>query len=172
MVVEERRHIIDLSFHEDEVKLAKKMMDTLRTTMEFLYYLMEHRHTPAFTMILLSTENLHLGSLLQQWKRQTDILVEIDKENNIYIIICQATDAEGARQFAEIILSNISIYKGSSTYCVATELNSTHNSIQDVVFKMVEKYMLIKQKEEANKIYFTRVMKGTKLFDSNITYTA
>jgi len=108
---------------------------------------------------------------LQQWKRQTDILVEIDKENNIYMIICQATDTEGARKFAEIVLSNIAIYKGSTTYCVATEVPSIQNSIQDVLFKMVEKYILVKQNKESNKIYFTRAMKGSKLFDDDISYS-
>ncbi len=168
---EERRHIVEPSFHEDEIKLAKKMMDKLRTTMEFLYYMMNHRPTtPPFTMLLISTEDIHLETMLPQWKRHTDILVEIDKEKNTYVLICQATDSEGARNFSEILLSNIHIYKESSTYCIATEVSSPVHSIQDILFKMVEKYMIAKQNKDDNKIIFTRAMKGSKLFEDTVTY--
>ncbi len=43
MVRVERRDKNDLSFHEDEIKLAKIIMDEARTTLEFLYYLMAHK---------------------------------------------------------------------------------------------------------------------------------
>ena len=86
MVTLERRHTNDLSFHEDEIKLAKTMMDEVRTTLEFLYYLMDHRKNLFVTMILLSADNVQLKSLLQKSKRQTDILLEIDKENNLYML--------------------------------------------------------------------------------------
>ena len=167
---EERRDLLDLSFHETEVKLAKKMIDTLRTSMEFLYYLMDHRDTPAFTMILLSTENLKLNTLLPLWKRQSDLLFELDEEKNIYVLICQSTDTKGAKKFVDILLSNISVYKSSKTYCVGTELYSTENSIQDVVFKLVEQYMITKRDNDANKIVFTRVMKDSRLFENNVIY--
>jgi len=40
-MLDERRTNLEISFHEDEVKLAEVMMDKLRTTVEFLYYLMD-----------------------------------------------------------------------------------------------------------------------------------
>ncbi|SFV59132.1 hypothetical protein MNB_SV-8-257 [hydrothermal vent metagenome] len=157
MVTNERRHNTDIAFHEDEVKLAKRMMDTLRTTVEFLYYLMDHRNRASFTMILISTDGLKLDTMLQNWKRETDILFEIDKTNNVYVLICQSTDHEGAEKFAEILLSNIHVNGGTSTYCVAAELKSTNSTIQEVIFTMVEKYMAIKKDHDSERIFFTRV---------------
>jgi len=151
----ERRIKNDISFHEDEVKLAKNMMDQLRTTLEFLYYLMEHRGEISFTMIMISTDDLPLENLLQKWKRQTDILIEIDTEHNVYVIICQSTDKDGGQKFAEILMSNIKMHGESTTYCVETELNNTRHSIQEVIFNMVEEYIYIKQAQKSNEVFFT-----------------
>lgn len=155
MLENERRLKNDISFHEDEVKLAKNMMDQLRTTVEFLYYLMDFRGKLSFTMIMISADDLRLEALLQKWKRKTDILVKIDPTNNVYVIICQATNKEGGEKFAKILISNINMHGGRTTYCVESELTNTKHSIQKVIFNMVEKYIYIKQKRESNEVFFT-----------------
>jgi len=156
MLTFERRNKNDLSFHEDEIKLAKIIMDQARTTLEFLYFLMDHRGKLSFTMILLSADDLALESLLQEEKRQTDILLEVDKENNLYMLLCQSTDLEGGEQFAEILMSSIRMHGGNSSYCVETELKTTSYTIQEVIFTMVEKYIEIKRENEFNKVFFTK----------------
>ena len=157
MVVVERRHINDLSFHEDEIKLAKLLMDRVRTTLEFIYYLMDHRNKLFVTMILISADHVKLGSLLQKSKRQTDILLEIDEENNLYMLLCQSTDHEGGEQFGEILMSNVRLHGGNTSYCVETELKTTKYTIQEVIFKMVEKYIDIKRYKESDKVFFTKL---------------
>ncbi|WP_295418112.1 hypothetical protein [Sulfurovum sp.] len=170
MVSNERRQNTDIAFHEDEVKLAKKMMDTLRTTVEFLYYLMEHRSKASFTIILLSTDGLKLDSMLQKWKRETDILFEIDKANNVYVLICQATDQDGAEKFSEILLSNIHLNGGTHTYCVATELRTTNHTIQEVIFTMVEKYMNAKREQDSDCVFFNRLENLNDISAQDIVY--
>lgn len=157
MVTFERRHTNDLSFPEDEIKLSKIMMDEARTTLEFIYYLMNHRSNLFVTMILLSADNVKLETLLQKSKRQTDILLEIDKENNLYMLICQATDQVGGEEFGEILMSNVRMHGGHTSYCVETELKTTKYTIQEVVFKMVEKYIEIKRYKEFDKVFFTKL---------------
>ena len=131
MFYDEKRNNNDISFPEDEVKLAKTMMDELGTTMEFFHYLMKNKGKSSLTMIL------------PKWKRQTDILFELDKTNNVYVIICQSTDTEGGTQFAEILMSNIRLHSDSDIYCVVSESKTTTCSTQEVIFKMVEKYITI-----------------------------
>jgi hypothetical protein len=166
----ERRTSSDVSFHEDEVKLAKTMMDKLRTTVEFLYYLMEHRGHMSFTMIMISADDLKLEHLLQKWKRKTDVLIEIDSLTNVYVIICQSTDKEGGEKFGEILISNINMHGGSATYCVEAELKSTLHSVQEVVFNMVEKYIDIKQEQMSNKVFFTEFKEKKEEVFTDIKY--
>jgi len=152
---EKRRKNNDIAFPEDEVKLAKTMMDELKTTMEFFHYLMNHRGESSLTMILLSSDDVRLDHLLPKWKRQTDVLFELDKVNNVYVIICQSTDSNGGKQFAEILMSNIRLHGESDIYCVVAEPKTMKSSIQDVIFEMVEKYISIKEEQKANQVFFT-----------------
>ena len=170
MVSVNRRINEDVSFHENEVKLAKTAMDKLRTTVEFIYYLMEHRGRASFTMIMISAENLLLHVPLKKWKRQTDILIEIDPVLNVYVIICQSTNREGGRRFAEILLSNINMNGGDGAYCVETELTSASHPIQEVIFKMVEKYITIKQAEKADEVHYTAYGEDEVEEDEDIAY--
>lgn len=153
----ERREKNELSFHEDEIKLAKMIMDEGRTTLEFLYYLMHHKGELSFTIMLLSADDMkNLKSLIQQWKRGTDILLEIDMGNNIYMLICQSTDIVGGQKFAEILMSNIYMHN-SLSYCVITEVKTKLYSVQEVLFKMVEQYIEIKHYKDSNKVFISTV---------------
>ncbi len=167
---EKRRTSSDLAFPEDEVKLAKTMINELKTTMEFFHYLMSHRGESSLSMILLSSDDVKLDLLLPKWKRQSDVLFELDKANNVYVIICQSTDSYGGKQFAEILMSNIQLHGDGDTYCVVSEPETMRSSIQKVIFEMVEKYILIKEDKKANKVFFTGVEKTVSSKDKNIVY--
>lgn len=71
MFTYERRINSEISFYEDEVKLAKTMMDKLRTTVEFLYYLTKHRgHVSLFVSLQIKT----VGRSLEKY-------IDIKQEN-------------------------------------------------------------------------------------------
>jgi hypothetical protein len=170
MIEFNRRKSETISFHEKEVKLAKTAMDKLRTTIEFFYYLMEHRGKESFTMIMISAENLLLKVPLKKWKRQSDVLIEIDPELNVYVIISQSTDSEGGKRFAEILLSNINMNGGEGAYCVETDVASTERPIQEVIFKMVEKYIRIKQEEKCNQVHIAYMNEDDMPKEDEINY--
>ncbi|PHS39167.1 MAG: hypothetical protein COB07_06945 [Sulfurovum sp.] len=151
----EKRNIHYSSFPEDEVKLVKTMMDKMGTTLEFFYYLMNNKRESATMMILLSADDVNLEHLLPKWKRNTDVLFELDKERNVYVIICQSTDSEGVKQFAEILIANIRLHSAHDIYCVVSESKTASSSAQEVIFKMVEKYIKIKDAGKANRVFFT-----------------
>ncbi len=137
-----RKNYVGITFWEYEITLARKMLDTLRTTVEFLYYLMDHRSKTPFSMILITSEKLQSINELQRMKRGSDLLFELDKEHGAYVFICQATDQAGGEQYAEILLSGIRTHRViDDIYCVLTTFTSTQYSIQDVIFKMVETYI-------------------------------
>lgn len=159
MTYSEKRNIHELAFPEDEVKLVRTMMDKMGTTLEFFYYLMNNKRESATMMILLSADDVKLDHLLPKWKRNTDVLFELDSERNVYVIICQSTDNEGVKQFAEILMANIRLHSAHDIYCVVSESKSASGSAQEVIFKMVEKYIKIKDARKANRVFFTELEK-------------
>jgi DNA-directed RNA polymerase subunit L len=137
-----RKNYAGIAFWEYEITLTRKMLDTLRTTVEFLYYLMDHRSKAPFSMILITSDKIQSINELQKIKRGTDLLFELDREHGSYVFICQATDQEGAEQFGEILLRGIRAHRGvHDIYCVLSTFNSTRYSIQEVIFRMVETYI-------------------------------
>jgi len=157
MVYNEKRNIHTISFPEEEVKLVKTMLDEMGTTLEFFYYLMNNKKESSTMMILLSADDVHLEHLLPKWKRNTDVLFELDKKRNVYVMLCQSTDTVGIKQFAEILIANIRLHSAGDIYCVVSESKTMSSSSQEVIFKMVERYIRIKDSGKANKVFFTDV---------------
>ncbi len=151
-----RKNHAGIAFWEYEITLAKTMVDTLRTTVEFLYYLMEHRTHAPFSMILITSEKLQSSNELQRMKRGSDLLFELDKDHGTYVIICQATDRDGVEQYAEILLGGLRAHLGSNdTYCVTTTVATTHHSILDVIFRMVETYVRARKTGQKGEVIFS-----------------
>ncbi len=139
-----RKNYGGISFWEYEIMLAKKMLDELRTPMEFLYYLMEHRDKTVFSVILISSDHPRSMVELQQMKRGTDILFELNKEHGTFALVCQSTDATGGKEFSNLLLNSLR-RADSETYCILSTIDSSEHSVQEVVFKMVETYLHAKK---------------------------
>jgi hypothetical protein len=146
-----RKNYGGIAFWEYEIMLAKKMLDELRTPMEFLYYLMEHRDRTVFSIILISSDHPRSMIELQQMKRGTDILFELDKDHGTFAMICQSTDAAGGEEFAKLLLKSLR-QADSETYCILSSIDSSENSVQDVVFKMVETYLHAKKTNQSEEV--------------------
>lgn len=155
MLYDEKRNVHTMSFPEEEVKLVKTMLEEMGTTLEFFYYLMNNKRESSTTMILLSADDVNLEHLLPKWKRNTDVLFELDKKRNVYVILCQSTNIVGVEQFAEILIANIRLHTAGDIYCVVSESKTTSSNAQEVIFKMVERYIKIKDAGKANKVFFT-----------------
>lgn len=153
----ERRKSNAIGFEEQDIKLAELMMQKMKMTLEFLYFLMLHKKNVSYTVLLLSADKLKLEHLLNTWKRKTDVLIEIDKKSNVYILICQNTDREGGKKYGEILISNITMQNRSKVYCVQTEILNTAYTVQEVIFTILKKYMYIKSEKIHNKVCFTEI---------------
>jgi len=103
---EKRRKNSDLTFPEDEVKLAKTMMDELKTTMEFFHYLMNHRGESSLSMILLSSDDVKLDQLLPKWKRQSDILFELDRQEVIFEMVEKYIDIKEDKKANQVFFTS------------------------------------------------------------------
>ena len=74
------------------------MLKTLEPTIDIMYYLMDLKEEQTFVLMLLTAKDIDLNTLLNKEKRDTDILYEIDKEESIYVMLCQDTKVDGGYQ--------------------------------------------------------------------------
>ena len=143
-----------LKFNTDEIILAVDMIEKLEKTIDVVYYLMEHEGVESFVLMLLSAKNIELNSLLEYEKRDTDILFEIDKEEGIYVMLCQDTKVDGGYHFAERIIKNIISKKGTEIFCAEIEVRSTRYQVKNVIFKLIETFMKAKSENKSNQIVY------------------
>ena len=151
---ENEDRVANLRFNGKEIELAVKMLDKLQTTIDIIYYLMEHENEQAFVLMLLTAEDVDLNTLLDKEKRDTDILFEIDKEESLYVMLCQDTKVDGGYRFAERVIRNIQSDKGTDIYCTELEVRATHYSPKQVVLKLLETFVKSKLENKSNEIVF------------------
>jgi hypothetical protein len=144
----------NLRFTGKEIQLAVKLLDELQTTIDIVYYLMEQEKEQAFVLMLLTAKDIDLNSLLNNEKRETDILFEIDKEDAIYAMVCQDTKVDGGYHFAERVMRNIQLDEGKDIYCTELEVRATHYSPKHVVLKLLETFVKSKELNKSNEIVF------------------
>lgn len=143
-----------LRFNGDELTMAVNIVATVAPMMDIVYHLMNNRDEESFVLMLMSAKNVDMGTLLEKEKRDTDILYEIDKEDAVYLMLCQDTKVDGGYRFAERIIRNIVLDKGSDIYCSELEIRSTTHIIKDVILKLVESYIKAKQENKSGEIAF------------------
>jgi hypothetical protein len=151
---ENENRAANLRFNGKEIQLAVKMLDKLQTTIDIIYYLMEHENEQAFVLMLLTAQDVDLNTLLEKEKRDTDILFEIDKEESLYVMLCQDTKVDGGYRFAERVIHNIQLDNGKDIYCTELEVRATHYSSKQVVLKLLETFVKSKLENKSNEIVF------------------
>ena len=153
---ERRRRNQKIRFNEEEIKLALALLEKLEKTIEILYYFIKCQEKKSFVIVLLSADKIviELETLLKKEKRDTDLLFEINKENNLYAVVCQETELDGGYRFAERLIRSIVWGEGSDIYCSELEIGTTNYPIKEVIFKLIETYMNAKQSGREGEIVF------------------
>ena len=151
---ENETHSKSLRFSGDEVVLAVQLLEKVEPTMHVVYYLMDHEDAQSFVLLLVSANNIELLKMLNEQKRDTDILFEIDSELSLYAVLCQDTKIDGGYRFAERILEILKEEDASDIYCTELEIRSTQHETKKVVFKLIETYIRARQENKYGEIIF------------------
>jgi len=146
-----------LKFKDDDILMVVSIVEKLETTMEVIYYLMEHENLTPFSLILLTAEEVEIHKILINEKRDTDIVVQINKEKNIYLLLCQNTYVDGGYHFAERIMNHILSNDGKNIYCTELEVRSTKNAPKAVIFKLVNMFMKAQAENKTNEIVYRSI---------------
>ena len=149
---EARKH--SLRFNGDEVVLAVNMIEKLEKTIELIYYLMELGDEESFVLMMMTAKDVDIYKILDDGKRDTDILFQIDKEEDIHVMLCQDTKVDGGYHFAERIIKDILRKKGTAIYCTELEVRSTNHHVKHVITKLIEIFMKSKLENKTSEIVY------------------
>lgn len=146
-----------LRFKAEEILLAVNMIKKLEKTIEVIYYLMEHEDVESFVLLLITAKNVEMVPILEYAKRDTDILFEVDKDEALYVMLCQDTKVDGGYHFAERIIKNIVSKEGTDIFCSEVEVRSTRYQVKNIIFKLIETFMKAKAENKTNEIVYKSI---------------
>lgn len=156
-----KREIYDrnnnLKYTAKEIRLAVTMYKILDDTLDIMFYLMQNNMENTFVLMLISAENIALEALLQEQKRDTDLLYTVDEEEGIYAMVCQETRVDGGYRFAERLMEHIEKANGKEIYCAELEVRTNKYSIKDIIFRTMDTYLKARHEEKSGEIVFKSV---------------
>ncbi len=144
----------NLRFDGKDIVLAVHMIEKLEKTIELVYYLMELGDEESFVLMLMTAKDVDIYKILDDGKRDTDVLFQIDKEEDIYVMLCQDTKVDGGYHFAERIIKDILRKKGTGIYCTELEVRTTKHQVKHVIMKLIEIFIKSKLENKTNQIVY------------------
>lgn len=143
-----------LKYNAEEIVLAVDMVEKLEKTVEVVNYLMEHENVESYVLLLMTAQNTDMCALLNDAKRDSDILFEINKDTSTYVMLCQDTRVDGGYHFAERIIKNIVTSGGTEIYCAEIEVRSTAHKVKTIIFKLIEMCIKAKLDKKSTQIVY------------------
>jgi hypothetical protein len=139
---------------ERDFKRLILLSDKLKHAIDILYYLMDNNREHSFVAALLSAENIDMQSKIQYEKRQTDLLFEIDKEKNLYALLCQGTEVDGGYYFIQRLVDRIQQGGGTHVYCGEISVENTRHPIDELLIRLLNLYTHAKAEKADGEIKF------------------
>jgi len=138
-----------VDFTEDDVVLAMDILNSVEDITDFFMFLKRERGVN-FTYILMNSGIDNFKGFLHREKRDTDVIIELEKNRDVNLVICQETDSEGANIFAKRIIEKLMEENGSiGSFASILTINSTDVENRSIIFALVEDYLtLLKQPKE------------------------
>ncbi len=143
-----------LKYTPNEIVMAAKIYEKLISTLEIACFLMKRDGQQDFLILLLSAKKVNVEKLLETEKRDTDFIVTIDENKNLYALICQDTKVKGGYVFGERLLRNIVLDGGTDIYCTQLDVRTINYKVKDVLFYLIDIFSKSKRDMRSGEIIF------------------
>ncbi len=131
-----------------------RLLDAIGQGIGVLYYLMESGKGKSFVVALLSADEINLKAEIMEQKRETDLLFEIDKEKNLYALLCQGTEVDGGYYFIRRLVESVQKKGGKNIYCSEVDVRNTDHPVQEIAFRLLNMYGRVKAEKADGEISF------------------
>ena len=158
MIVRENETVkSNIRFKKHDIILASSMIDKMSTTIDLLYYLINRGEERSFVIMLISADNVNLDNIINNQKRDTDILFNIEEGESLYVLICQDTKVDGAYMFAKRLVKKVKDEGANNIYCTELEVRSAKHDMKYIIFRSIESYVDAVQNKKDSEIVFKTI---------------
>ena len=127
---------------QKHLKLALRLLEELEKPLEVLHFLMQRDEIGDLVIVLLSAPGgFDLKRMLEEQKRESDLMFELLPEENLYAVLCQNTDIEGGFQMAKRLKRHLDLAQQESIIVELEIHKSVHYESKDILFKLFDLYV-------------------------------
>lgn len=130
-----------LEYDDKAMKLGIEFYKRSEIPLDLLYHLMKSKRLHSFSAIMLRSDMENFGSFLRKEKRKTDLLYEIDPEENIYALFCQETQVDGGFYFIKRLTGLIESKGGDDIHAAIVGVESTQYPVKDLMFIILDTFI-------------------------------
>ena len=141
-------------YNADELMLGINLYEKTESIIEVLYHLMKYGRLKSFSVILTHSPMDNFGDFLEKEKRDTDILIEVDSEKNVYALLCQETQVDGGYYFVRRLTQASRKFEKNKIIATVTALESIRYDIKDVIFIILDSYLKLLEGDSKHDIVY------------------
>ena len=151
-----RKNEDKIVYDEEIFKIGIKLYEIFDVPMDIVYHMLKNGKIKSFSAIILQSDVDDFETFLKKTKRKTDYLFPIDKEKRIFAMLCQETQVDGGFYFIKRLNNVMKSGEGGEEITAAiVGVESTHYSVRDLIFFMLDTYLKVLNDEENNISYRT-----------------
>lgn len=148
-----RKQKVDLIISQDDLRLYNRVKFLLDGNIEPLLFKFQE-FGASFSIIILSLHKnaKNIYSYLEKNKRESDFLIQIFENKNFYLLICQDTEEQGAIQFSNRLVTNITdiIYpfekeKSEIVRISLISIEKKHIGVKALSYEVMKHFIKMKQ---------------------------
>jgi len=146
-----------VQYDETAMKLGISLYERSEVPLTLLYHLLKSKRLDSFSAIMIRSDMKEFGAFLQNQKRKTDLLFEIDPENEIYVMLCQETKVDGGFYFIKRLVREMEEKGKGRIQAGIIAVESTKYPIRDLMFIILDTYIKTVGDEEGEDILFRTI---------------
>jgi len=146
-----------LEYDEHAMKLGIRLYKEGEIPLELLYHLMKNQRLKSFSAIMLQSGMEGFDTFLQTHKRSTDLFHVIDREENIYALLCQETQVDGGFYFIKRLAKLAEDQGEKEIRAAIIGVESTNYSVKDLIFIILDTFVRTGNPESSEKIIFRTI---------------
>jgi len=144
-----RKNERDIIYDEEVFKMGIRLYECLEIPLDIIYHLLRNNKIQSFSAMIIQSDFEEFGTFLKETKRKTDYLFPIDEKKSVYAMLCQETQVDGGFYFIKRLDKLLKdSRKEHEIRAAIVGVESTHYSVRDLLFFVLDTYIKVLNDEE------------------------
>ncbi|WP_456430064.1 hypothetical protein [Nitratifractor sp.] len=140
-------------YDEMTIKMLVRLCKICTDPFELFYHMLKIGRLQSFSVILLRAESEDFTEFLRRNKRKTDVLYEVEGEDDLHVVLCQETQVDGGFYFMKRLAKILEKQEMPSFRAVIVGVENTRYKIEELLFFIVDTYLKLDEDWEKQFVF-------------------